>query len=65
MCLLKCHNLPIFSIAFSPPDRYLFRGNMPLINGSFVYKNITDVMRKILVSAGHSLPSNFTLVDIR
>lgn len=45
---------------------FFFRGNMPVLNGQFVYKALVEVMENISLSAGLKFPSaEFTLVDVR
>ena len=44
---------------------FLFRGNMPVINGSFAYSEIVATMRGVAEKYNYSLPANFTLIDVR
>ncbi len=57
-----------FSIdAYPPtsPTKFLFRGNMPLENGSFAYHQITSTMRGILQGQGFKVPQDFDLIVVR
>ena len=47
------------------PDKFLFRGNMPLLNGTFAYKTIVTTMEAVLRANDFTPPSTFTLIDIR
>ena len=56
------------SIDFYPqgqPRNFLFRGNMPVLNGSFAYSAIMASMKDVAMANNLSLPSNFSLVDVR
>lgn len=44
---------------------YLFRGNMPVVNGSFAYTEIVNSMRSTARENNLAFPDNFSLIDIR
>ncbi|CAI8033198.1 hypothetical protein GBAR_LOCUS18717 [Geodia barretti] len=46
------------------PTNFLFRGNMPVINGSFAYSEIVMTMRGVAGKFNYTLPANFTLIDV-
>ncbi|KAJ3438085.1 phosphatase [Anaeramoeba flamelloides] len=44
---------------------YLFRGNEPVINGTFfAYPELTETMKKIIEAQGFTAPTNFELIDM-
>ena len=47
------------------PTNFLFRGNMPVINGSFAFKEIVASMAKVAQAKNLTFPTNFTLIDVR
>lgn len=46
------------------PTNFLFRGNMPVINGSFAYNEIVATMTSVAGKHNYTLPTNFTLMDV-
>lgn len=44
---------------------FLFRGNMPVINGSFAYSEIVMTMKTQAEKHKYKFPNNFTLIDVR
>ena len=59
------HSCSIDYYPRSAPTNFLFRGNMPAINGSFAYKDLVQSMAAAAGKLNLSLPSNFSLVDVR
>ena len=49
----------------SKPTNLLFRGNMPVLNGSFAYTEIVASMAKTAQAQNYTFPTNFTLIDVR
>ncbi len=47
------------------PHNFLFRGNMPNVNGEFAYDQIVASMKTIITQKNFTFPPNFTLIDIR
>ena len=47
------------------PTNFLFRGNMPVVNGSFAYSEIVMTMRGVAGKLNYTIPANFTLIDVR
>ena len=60
-----------YSIDFYPrdpgttPKNFLFRGNMPVVNGTFVYSSLVDTIKTVSTQSGIKLPTNFKILDIR
>jgi hypothetical protein len=46
------------------PTNFLFRGNMPVVNGSFAYSEIVMTMRGVAGKLNYTIPANFTLIDV-
>lgn len=46
------------------PVNFLFRGNMPKTNGTFIYDTLVTTMESVVTKRNLSFPSNFTLIDI-
>lgn len=49
----------------SHPKNFLFRGNMPVVNGSFAYAKIRATMAGLIQDAGFTMPTKFYLIVIR
>ena len=47
------------------PQNFLFRGNMPVVNGSFAYDEVVKTMGGVAGKNNYTLPANFTLIDVR
>jgi hypothetical protein len=47
------------------PTKFLFRGNMPIVNGTFAYAQITSTMEEIVKNGGFVMPANFDLIVVR
>ena len=59
---------PRRSIDYYPrdvPQNFLFRGNMPTINGSFAYDAIVSTMSTVARQNNLTFPDNFSLIDVR
>ncbi|XP_003387824.1 PREDICTED: uncharacterized protein LOC100638265 [Amphimedon queenslandica] len=48
----------------SSPTNFLFRGNMPVINNTFAYKEIMETMSEIVVKKNFTFPQNPLLVVV-
>lgn len=48
----------------SRPRNFLFRGNMPIINGTFGYSSVVDTMKKVANANKLSIPDPFIFVDV-
>eukprot|EP00731_Ephydatia_muelleri_P021440 Em0014g31a len=46
------------------PQNFLFRGNMPTINGSFAYDAIVSTMSTVARQYNLTFPDNFSLIDV-
>ena len=63
-----CCNLIIYRIDYYPrhaPKNFLFRGNMPISNGTFAYDDIVETMETIAKKKNLTMPGNFSLLDVR
>lgn len=49
----------------SSPTNFLFRGNMPVINNTFAYKEIMETMSEIVVKKNFTFPQNPSLIVVR
>ena len=49
----------------SRPRNFLFRGNMPIVNGTFGYSSVVDTMKKVANANKLSIPDPFIFVDVR
>jgi len=45
-------------------DSYLFRGNVPIIDGSFAYDQLKLSLNDVAIQNNHNLPDQYTLVII-
>ena len=59
------HRIDIYPRTAAKPTNFLFRGNMPVVNGSFAYNEIVASMAKVAQAKNLTLPTNFTLIDVR
>lgn len=61
--------ISLLSIDYYPrdgsPTNFLFRGNMPAINGSFAYKQLLMSMSAAAAKHNITLPTKLTLIDVR
>ena len=47
------------------PTNFLFRGNMPVVNGSFAYREVVSTMADLIKLAGFTMPQNSLFLDFR
>lgn len=47
------------------PTNFLFRGNMPVVNGSFAYSQIVSTMSSLIRGQGFTVPKDFDLIVVR
>ena len=63
--IFKLCRIDVYPRSTSKPTNFLFRGNMPVVNGSFAYKEIVASMAKVAQDKNLTFPTNFSLVDVR
>ena len=47
------------------PKNFLFRGNMPISNGTFAYESLVNTLRAVSEKNNITLPRNFSILDVR
>ena len=59
------NRIDVYPRGMSKPTNFLFRGNMPVVNGTFAYAEIVSSMAKVAQAKNLTFPANFSLVDVR
>ena len=59
------NRIDVYPHGTNKPTNFLFRGDMPVVNGTFAYTEIVSSMAKVAQAKNFTFPENFSLVDVR